>query len=447
MQPQPATWPGWRIAWWALAAAIAFAWQGRSLLHDMKPPGHVVVDFFQEWASARNFLTGHPIYEPQRASCMRYLGCAPDGDAHFFLEINAHPPTTVLLGLPLAQLDYPAAVFAWNLFSLAALAASAWLVIRQLDLQLNAWMILPAVVLLLLCWPLRSHLAQGQLATVLLLLVSGAWAADRSGREILAGTLLGAAAVLKLFPALLFLYFIFRHRWRAVAAGMACCAVLLAATAAVLGPAAYATYLREVPPFVTEWRSAWNNASLPGLWSKLFEPGTKGNGIVPLVYNPALAHVLVVVSCSAVLFLVARATRQAQSLAERDGAFAAAVAAALLVTPVTWEHGFLLLLLPFAIFWAGSIAGSPRRLFLILLAFVLMILNPATFYRLWLFGDSPAGKRVFCSAAQVIVILSVQCYALLSLFVIAVRCSAARAPAVAGQPAILAARGSQRRAA
>ncbi|HMF14621.1 MAG TPA: glycosyltransferase family 87 protein, partial [Gemmataceae bacterium] len=327
MQPQPTKWPGWRIAWWALAATIALAWQGRSLLRDMKPPGHVVVDFFQEWASARNFLSGHPIYEPQRASCMRYLGCAPDGDSHFFLEINAHPPTTVLLGLPLARLDYPTAVFAWNLVSLAAVAASAWLVFRQLDLRLQPWMILPAAVFVLLCWPLRSHLAQGQLATVLLLLITGAWAADRSGRQTLAGTLLGAAAVLKLFPALLFLYFILRRQWRAVAAGLACCGVLTAVTAAVLGPAAYATYLRDVPPFVAEWRSAWNNSSLPGLWSKLFEPGTKGNGIVPLVYNPALAHVLVVISCSAVIFLVARATRQARSVAERDGAFAAAVAA------------------------------------------------------------------------------------------------------------------------
>jgi hypothetical protein len=437
MHPQSASWPARRIAWWALAAVVAVVWQGRGLLCDLRPPGDVVVDFYQEWASARNLLCGAPIYEPQRASSQRYLGCAPEGEAHFFLEINAHPPTTVLLGLPLARLDYRTAVLVWNLISLAALAASAWLVARQLELRLYPWTILPAIVFFMLCWPLRSHVAQGQLMMVLLLSISGAWAADRSGREILAGALIGAATVLKLFPALLFLHFVFRQRWRAVAAGLASIVVLTAATAAVLGPFVYATYFRDVPPFVAEWRSAWNNASLAGLWSKLFEPGTKGSGVVPLVYNPTLARMLVVVSCGAVIVLLARAIQQARSLAERDGAFGAAVVVVLLVTPVTWEHGFVLLLLPFAISWAGSPTGSLQRRLLILLAIVLMVLNPATFYRLWLFGDLPPGRRAFCSAAQVIAILSVQCYALLALFVMAMRSSTLARPATVGQPIVL----------
>lgn len=265
MQPQTASWPVRRIAWWALAAAVAVAWQGRGLLGDMKPPGNVVVDFYQEWASARNLFSGAPVYESQRASSQRYLGCAPEGDAHFFLEVNAHPPTAVLLGLPLARLDYPTAVLVWNLFSLLALAGSIWLVIRQLDLRPSPWTVLPAVVFSMLCWPLRSHLAQGQLVTVLLLLVSGAWAANRSGREILAGALLGVATILKLSPALLVLHFVFLRRWRAVAAGLACVVVLTVGTVAVLGSAAYGTYFHDVPPTVAEWRSAWNNASLPGL--------------------------------------------------------------------------------------------------------------------------------------------------------------------------------------
>ncbi|HMF15202.1 MAG TPA: glycosyltransferase family 87 protein, partial [Gemmataceae bacterium] len=222
MQSQPASRPVRWIAWWALAAAAATAWQGPSLLRDMRPPGDVVVDFYQEWASARNFLSGAPVYESQRESCRRYLGCAPAGETHFFLEVNAHPPTAVLLGLPLAPLDYPTAVLVWNLVSLVALGVSIWLIARQLGVRLNLRMILPAVVFVMLCWPLRSHLAQGQLVTVLLLLVSGAWAADRSDREFLAGALLGVATALKLFPALLFLHFVFRGRWRALAAGLAC---------------------------------------------------------------------------------------------------------------------------------------------------------------------------------------------------------------------------------
>src|SRR5713226_4462575 len=104
MQPQPASWPVRRIAWWALIAVLAVAWQGHGLLRDLRPPDDAVVDFFQEWASARNFLSGDPIYEPQRASSLRYLGVNPPAQTHFFLEVNAHPPTAVLFGLPLAGL-------------------------------------------------------------------------------------------------------------------------------------------------------------------------------------------------------------------------------------------------------------------------------------------------------------------------------------------------------
>src|SRR5262245_23096117 len=308
MQPHPAPWPARRIALWALVAALAVAWQGRGWRRDLRPPADIVVDFYQEWASARNWLCGAPIYEPQRTSCLRYLGCTPQGDAPHFIEINAHPPTAVLLGLPLAGLNYPAAVFLWNLFSLAALAVSVWLIARNLGFKVSPWAVLPLLSLTLVCWPLRSDLQQGQLALVLLLLIVGAWTADRSGHEMAAGLMLGAAATLKLYPAFLFLYFAFRRQWRVVGAGIACMLVLTAGTLALLGPAAYIAYFREVPPLAGEWRSAWNNASLPGLWSKLFDPGTKGCGVEPLCQSSALAHSLDVLSCLTIVILLGRTT-------------------------------------------------------------------------------------------------------------------------------------------
>src|SRR5262249_9148074 len=134
---------------------------------------------------------------------------------HFMLEINAHPPSAVLLALPLAGLDYPVAVLVWNLISLAAFGGAIWIIAWQLGLQADRRLILPTVALLMLCWPLRSHLQQGQLGMLLLLLIAGAWAADRAGREGLAGFLLGTATAIKLFPAMLLLYFIIRRQWRA----------------------------------------------------------------------------------------------------------------------------------------------------------------------------------------------------------------------------------------
>ena len=52
-----------------------------------------------------------------------YLG-RPQADWERDIAYNAHPPTSVLLALPVTGLDLPDAVLAWNLVTLAALLAS-----------------------------------------------------------------------------------------------------------------------------------------------------------------------------------------------------------------------------------------------------------------------------------------------------------------------------------
>jgi hypothetical protein len=117
----------------------------------------------------------------------------------------------------------------------------------------------------------------------------------------------------------------------------------------------------------------------------------------------------------------------------------------LLLAPVTWEHSFVLLILPVAIFWADSPAGSRQRRLLVLLSLVLLI-NPALFYPLCRTEGPPAGSRVFCSAPQVLVVLSLQCYALCSLFAVALWHGKA-AQAAAGASTVPAVLSAQRKAA
>src|SRR5207253_2522977 len=187
----------------------------------------------------------------------RYLGYQRQPRDRFFLEVNAHPPTSVLLAVPLARLDYPDAFLVWSLSSLAALAASVWLVVRHLRIPFSVWALAPALTLLLACNPFRQQMNQGQLNLVLLLLLTGVWVADRSARPGWAGALLGAATAIKLFPAFLFLYFLLRRQRRVVAAGVLSFAVLTGLTAALLGPATYRCYVEEVLPQVAQFRDWW----------------------------------------------------------------------------------------------------------------------------------------------------------------------------------------------
>src|SRR5262249_14349123 len=167
---------------WLLLAGLAVLWRGPSLAATLRPERYedrlLVPDFFQEWASARNRLTGLPVYTSQEEAFRRYLGLERRPDDHNFIRINAHPPPAVLLALPLAGLDFADAFTAWNLLSLAALAASVGLIVRQVPLP--GWSWLPILTLLVVGNPLHHQLLHGQLNLVLLLLLTGAWAADRA---------------------------------------------------------------------------------------------------------------------------------------------------------------------------------------------------------------------------------------------------------------------------
>ena len=319
------------------------------------PPRTLILDFIQEWASARNHFVGLPIYGDQRTAIEQHLQSKLRKDSSFALDVNAHPPTSVLLVLPFALLDYPDAFLTWNLFSLSALAVSVWLIARELKLHFSAWAILPLVGLLLMCGPLQQQINQGQLNLVLLLLITGTWVADRRGWPIVAGTLLGAAAAIKLFPAFLFLYFLVRGKWKSLAAGVASALAFTAITAGVLGTAAYQGYIQEALPRVSLFRDWWANCSLTGFWCKLFN--APSHHVVELWSSPWLARGGIVISCLLVTAVRVQLIRKAHSKADTDLAFGLTIVVMLLVSPITWDHYFLLLLPTIAILWTRI--GSP----------------------------------------------------------------------------------------
>jgi hypothetical protein len=403
---------------WAILAVVVGLWQGPAFVRSMRPARSYLCDFLQEWASARNLLDGRPIYEDQEISLARYLDFRRDPanpTDRFFLRVNAHPPTSVLLAVPLAWLDYPDAVLAWNLLSLAALAVSLWLMNRSLRITSSPWALLPLVTYLLLCGPFRQQVIQGQLNLVLLLLLTGTWAADRSGRPLLAGVLLGTATTIKLFPGFLLLYFLLRRDWKAAAAAVISAAVLTGLTAGVVGVAAYRDYVTEVVPQVgAGFESSWWNASLAGFWSRLFNPATDQHHVLPLWPNPLLAQAGTLLSRLAVVALLVRVVPRARTPAEQDLAFGLVLVGMLLVSPLTWDHYFLLLPLPVVLLWQRLPPGGITRWLFAVIPLILS-LNLKWFFGLTVPGGWPGGMA---GPVQTLTVVALPFYALLALFVV-----------------------------
>jgi hypothetical protein len=374
-------------------------------------------------------VEGLPVYANHRETVERHLGyrVARGGEdgVRVDYEVNAHPPTAVLLALPLAVLDYPEATLVWNLVSLGALAVSLRLVARELRVPVSAWSLVPLTTLLLLCNPLRQQVNQGQFNLLLLLLLASTWAADRAGKGTWAGIWLGAATAVKLFPGFLLLYFAVRRQGKVLVSAALTTAALTGLTAAVLGVEAYRGYVEEALPRMEAIRGEWSNASLPGLWTKLFDPATGRTRVTPLRRSPALARTATALSGAIVLIVVAVRARRARTRTEQDWAFGLAVTGMLLVSPVTWDHYFLLLLLPVALLWLGLPSSNLARATLLGVVGVLCM-HPGLLWDAWIPGGPRKGTA---GPVQTLLVLSPQCYALLALFVLLLMVKRVKRPA------------------
>ncbi len=374
-------------------------------------------DFAQEWLSARNYFSGIGIYTNQLETLPLHLGQQYHPSRDIVLEWNAHPPASVLVSLPLAALNYPSALLLWNLLSLAALAASIYLLARELRLRLTAWACLPIATLILLATymgPLRAQLEQGQWNLVLVLLLTGTWSSSRTQRYGLAGVLLGLATALKLFPGLLIVVFMLQRRWRLVVCATVVVLAMNLLTVLVFGLETYQSYLFTVLPHLERFRSFGSGISLKMFWCRLFDPEPSGP-VTPLLYAPGLARALVALSSLLLLAGLAWFSWLARSRKDRDGVFALGLVTMVLVSPVAWDH-YILMLLP-AVMIVGAnlpLDGTLRWLFRLLV--VCIYLHPKIYGILFLYGlrDNVVNLPIY--PLQSLSVMALYTYFLLALF-------------------------------
>ena len=412
-------WPAGRRWLWGLLAIVVTGTLVSDFIGLLRPSREIGVDFFRNWIAARYILDGVPIYTDQEEGIGRYLNYRPVPECPHVDKLT-HPPPAAVLALPFAWLDYPEATLAWNIVSLVALAVSLWLIGHHLMIPFPTWAIFPLMTLLLLCGPLRAQLHEGQFNLLLLLLLTGAWIAERSGRLWWAGGLVGVATAIKLFPGFVLLYFLVRREWKAFVAGVASFATMTALTMLVVGPESYATYIRDVLPILSQDRANWLNSSVIGFWSKLFDPGDgyAAQFMIPLCRCRLVAQIGITLSVGGILAGWACSVWNARSTAENDRAFGLTLITMLLLSPVTWDHYFLLLALPIALIWLALPDSLWIKGWLLVTLVALWSETSAVWRMLIPVTASDAWPTEVASPFQTMTVLSYQFYALLSLFVL-----------------------------
>lgn len=334
----------------AVAAALAWVYFGPGFCALFRPPPDTYRDFAQEWLSARNFWVGEPVYAPQNPAMRRYTG----HDIPVFadeMKWNAHPPVTVLVALPVGLItDYAASHQTWNLVTFLLFVIGLVLMGRELGVGARGGTALAALALIVSWNATHQHLFQGQLGFLIAFFLAVGWVADHRGNQGAAGAAVGVAAALKVFPALVLVYFVAARQWRAVGVALLTGLALHAVALALFGPATFETYVRDVLPSLKKFQGSWQNVSLTGYWERI------GADLGAPAVGTAVA-----IGCR--LLVVAGVYwigRRAAGPDERGRAFALAVVGMLLASPIVWTHYFVLLGVPLLFLWQRLPCGPAR---------------------------------------------------------------------------------------
>ena len=245
----------------------------------------------------------------------------------------------------------------------AAATLAAWVLLSRMA-RPQTRIAAPLLFLGLVNGPMVNSLREGNTTHIILLMLVLALLLWRAGWEYTMGLVLGTCAVIKL-PLLLFgAYFFLRGRWRIVAGGSTA-----VATAALLSLTTYgldaniAWYTDSVAPFLGGVIPAFNVQSIDGFLLRLWTGAAQLRDWEPMALEPAhrLARLVVfALTYGTAIWLGWRANRSEPMpsatgrLSVRDVLeYALVINLAILTSPISWTHYYLLLLLPWGLYQGG----------------------------------------------------------------------------------------------
>lgn len=300
-------------------------------------------------------------------------------------------PFSALLAAPLTFLPALQAKRVWLFVNIALLVATGQLFrkLTRLPLRRISLIVFLAVV------PLRTNFRNGQQHLLILFLLTAAAWLYQKGRFLWSGMVVAAAAVLKLYPALLVLHFVRRRQWRALAGSLVMFACLIGGGLLLCGTEAFKVYSVQILPRLLKGEG--NDPYLPSLNSptvlfrRLFvaEPGLNP---FPLIHAPLLFAFLQPTVQAAILAITLGRLPLRRTLPEHEGLdWATYVVLMLLLSPGSSTYHFCSLVLAAILVLDNLKESGDRRMAVAFLIVYAVICSP--FYRL--FPAEPSGFSIF----------------------------------------------------
>ena len=307
-------------------------------------------DFAQDYVMAKAVLQGMDPYLP-----MNVLGSQFGIGFEMWHHPSPHPPSFVILIVPLALLSYGSASVFWLLFSELCLLISLRYLFNCRGLAL-----LLSFLVLLLWYPIQDELLHGQVMTCMLLLLTLGWTFLRRQQNITAGVFFGLALAVKPIAWPVMIFFLVKGKISAVLSAVAVFLCLNGIASGVMGLHRVVSYYTRVGGAVaTLYSREPMNFSVFSLGPRLFEGTTpilqSQAHTEPLINAPYLATPFsMIVTVALVAFTLVAAVR----CKDDYRAFASLICLSVIISPTAWWFYFVPLLIPLTFAWR---LGAPHR--------------------------------------------------------------------------------------
>jgi len=218
------------------------------------------VDFQVYWEATKAVLIGKDVYRGL------YAGGTPFN----------YPPTFLSFFVPFTFFPRSVASLVFLFISLTALLASIFLLVKfQFRKKERTVAFLLSAVLFIQYFPTKFTLTLGQINLIFLFLTILSFYAFRKGKDVLSGVSLAIAALIKIFPGFLILFFFKEKRWKAIFSFLATLVLMVVLTGLFFGPNLFSDYFTTSSGlFLKAGSSSYFDQSLNGFLSRLNCPSS-----------------------------------------------------------------------------------------------------------------------------------------------------------------------------
>jgi hypothetical protein len=212
--------------------------------------------------------------------------------------------------------------------------------------------------------PLYNSILEGNSTHFVFLLVLAGFFCSQTKREIWSGVLLAIAALVKIPLFLLGIYYVLRGRWRVVVGFSSALLAIVAASVLLFGLDLHMTWFEQcIQRYAGKPMAAYNVQSVDGFLARLLVSSNLTNWL-PLEVGwefKLLRYTLLSLLVGTTLWVCWRSNKP-RSLEEENLEFSIALCLALVISPVSWTHYYLFLLLPLSLYLGNQLAVMKGRL-------------------------------------------------------------------------------------